>query len=124
MVAELKSKKFGFYSDARNKYAMGFDTSAVQGKGVVHLYNTLSEQQSKTCNYMVEGFRLMIKRQCAMFPKGQDFDFRCLFSGHNVDEAIYKYFDCELMDTLNKITISDSEVALENMIICIVIGRS
>ena len=72
--------------------------------------NTLSEKQSKTCNCM-DGLRLMIKRQCAMFPKGQDFDFRCIFSGHNVDEMIAKYFDPELIDKLNKETTSDSNIS-------------
>ena len=42
-----------------------------------------------------------------MHPKSKDFDYRKLFQDNVGHEELEKYFDCELMDFIDKITSSD-----------------
>ena len=70
---------YNHYSqNKKNVYAMFFDGSVVQGRGVEFLFKTLNSMKSN--DHYIDELRLMVKNQSNAFPKSQDFDFRTLFA--------------------------------------------
>ena len=86
--------------------------------GVV--YKLLSRHTTESTVFDVEHIHRLIKRQISMLPKSKEFDYRNLFKkDHVVNSELDKYFDQELMDFIDEITLSDritTETHLSNTI--------
>ena len=110
LITELKTMKFPYFSlNKKKRYAMFYDGSAVQGKGVQFLFDTLQAKKSKSNIQTggIEELRLLIKDQCTILPTSQSFDFRILFNGN--ESLLDTYMHPSLVQFLGKVTQSATE---------------
>lgn len=112
IVSQLRDLKYDHYSqNKKNVYAMFFDGSAVQGRGVDFLFKTLNSMRSNDAQFNddhIDKLRAMIKNQSNALPKSQNFDFRTLFAEDVNENAFDKYINPRLLHVLSKVTTSDN----------------
>lgn len=105
----LSTKGYSFFSPYKTANSMCYNPSIFSNtdRNLGAVYNLLNKQTTYSTDG--EDIRNLVRRQAAIFPKSKDFDYRKLFQGRvgDADDELNKYFDGELMDFIDKVTLSD-----------------
>ena len=86
---------------------MGYNSLVFLEHCLLHVYNFVSDQTSNKGTNLTERVSAMVKRQVKLFPTSNKLnDYRQLFDETTNKSELEKYFDAELLEFLNDITLS------------------
>ena len=95
------------YCPSKKSGIMYYNSMVVSDKKSLELvYKLLNKNDTKASLPDTERIRNMVKRQATLFPESTKFDYRKLFEDEK-ECTLDKYFDKELMHTVDLITTSD-----------------
>lgn len=107
LKVQLKQRGYELYSPTKTAGSMCYNPLVFSDKCLLHIYKFLNSQKSGDSSNPSECVRTMVKRQVKLFPTGIKFDYRKIFDPSNNKSELEKYFDTELLQFVNYITLSN-----------------
>ena len=103
------------YCPSKKSDVMYYNQLIVSDKKSLELvYRLLNKNDTTSALPVTEHIRNTVKRQAILFPEGIKFDYRLLFEDGK-ECTFDKYFDEELMHTVDLITTSDWSIHTNKM---------
>ena len=103
----IEAKGYMCYCPSKKSGIMYYNPSIVSHqKSIVLVYKILNRNGNNVALPDTERVRNMVKRQASLFPESTKFGYRTLFE-EGKECTLEKYFDRELLDTIDSITTSD-----------------
>ena len=103
----IEAKGYMCYWQSKKLGLMYYNPEIVKDEKCLELvYKLLNRKDTSATLPDTDRIRNMVKRQAALFPGSSKFDYRTLFE-EGKESILDKYFDKELMDTIDSITTSD-----------------
>ena len=107
----IEAKGYMCYCPSKKSGIMYYNPSMVSDEKCIKLaYKLLHKIDDKSATLSdTEHIRNMVKRQASLFPESSKFDYRTLFE-EGKECSLDKYFDTELLNIVDLVTTSDSNI--------------
>ena len=110
----IEAKGYRCYCPSKKLGIMYYNPLTVSNEQCIELvHKLLNRNDIKVALPDTERIRNMVKRQATLLPESSKFDYRTLFE-EGKECTLDKYFDKELMDTVDMLTTSDRSIHTKN----------